>query len=170
MRAVTLCVALVVAAGCKKAEPTAAESGGEAKPVVTAPKPKEEPAAKVEPKKDPVKPPVAKKDDSPKKSQYDVPTAGDISLTQPANLWGLPDQNRAVLKDRFFGKRWNIKPDGNITVETDCVLSETHPYTEWLTVKVTFRDPKDLLTFKTNAKVNGYCVDAFTFVGCVYVK
>src|SRR4051812_10815132 len=40
-----------------------------------------------------------------KKSRYDVPTAGELNITKPADLWGLPGQNRAVLKDRFFEKR-----------------------------------------------------------------
>ncbi len=107
----------------------------------------------------------------PKKSQYDVATAGDIELDQPANLWDLPEQNRAVLKERFFGKRWNIKPSGNITIETDRVLAETHPHTEWLTVTAKFRNNKDLLIFdRYKSKINGYCVDAFTFVDCVYIK
>lgn len=92
-------------------------------------------------------------------------------MTQPADLWGLPKQNRAVLKDRFFAKRWNLNPTGNISVEPDHLLIQTHPHTEWLTVTVRFRDPKDLLTFdRYKCKLNGYCVDAFTFVDCVYVK
>ncbi len=163
-------------AGCgKKAEPTEAPAGPATERVAAK---GDAPGRATERAKEPARDQAAPKaapqqvaKGGPAKSRYDVPTAGDVTFTQPADLWGLPDQNRAALKQRFFGKRWNLEPSGNIRVETDRILCETHPHTEWLTVTVKFRDEKDLLTFdRYRDKLNGYCVDAFTFVDCVYVK
>lgn len=157
-------VGLALAAGCDKPKATEAAK---------APGPAEEGLRKesLKVKDVPLKPGEPKVVEPPKKSEYNASTAGDTTFTQPADLWGLPGQNRAVLKERFFGKRWNLDPAGNITINPDHLIAETHPHTEWLTVTVKFRDPKDLLTFdRYKSRLNGYCVDAFTFVDCVYVR
>jgi hypothetical protein len=129
------------------------------------------PVPKVDPKSDPAgtEPPVVKKEE-PQRPRYDAPTAGEITIIQPVSLWAMPGVNRAQIKNKYFAKRWNVTIIGNTTVNPDELLVETHPQTEWLTITVRFRDPKDLLTFDRNKKLNGYCVDAFTFVDCVYAK
>jgi len=102
-------------------------------------------------------------------------TSGTISAIDYADAYEADGANRAALKEKYADKRWVVKVCENLTINEDHLKISTHSNTRWVSVKIRFRDPKEIASIDwlgslKRVSVNARCVDAFTFEDAVLIK